>query len=430
MKKYPKYKASGVEWIGDIPEKWQAKKFKLVFHSQKGRTPKTLLSESNLNTDIYLAMDYLRENPKQIFHVDKSESVTFVDDGDILLLWDGSNAGEFIKSKKGVLSSTMAKISSNTIAKKYSWFFLKSYERLLRDFSIGMGIPHVNGNELRNCLIPIPSLEEQTQIANYLDYKTKEIETLIINKQMLIELLQEERTATINHSVTKGINPKVKLKPSGIEWLGDIPENWEVTRLANLGTFLKGRGVSKADLTEEGVSVILYGDIYTKYNIVTSSIERKTSKEIAINSVRIYNGDLLFTASGETKEDIGKCICFTGDQEAYAGGDVVIFRQQKNVSLYLSYLFNSYHIIAQKAKLSKGEIVVHIYESQLRNIPFALPSKKEQSVILNHIEIEHNRINTIISKTKQEIELLKEYKTALISEVVTGKVDVRDEKIK
>src|SRR5690554_2598013 len=108
-----------------------------------------------------------------------------------------------------------------------------------------------------------------------------------------------------------------RYKDSGIEWIREIPERWTITRLANFGKFYKGRGVSKADLTDSGVPVILYGDIYTKYNIKTGVIERKTSDKVARNSVLIINGDLLFTASGETKEDIGKCICFTGSDEAY-----------------------------------------------------------------------------------------------------------------
>ncbi|WP_209332280.1 hypothetical protein [Lunatimonas salinarum] len=111
-------------------------------------------------------------------------------------------------------------------------------------------------------------------------------------------------------------------KDSGIEWIGEIPSHWEKARLANAGKFYKGKGVSKTDLTLQGLPVILYGDLYTKYNIKASKIERRIPKEVAEKSFLLEKNDLLFAASGETPEEIGKCICFFGEEEAYAGGDL------------------------------------------------------------------------------------------------------------
>ena len=210
-----------------------------------------------------------------------------------------------------------------------------------------------------------------------------------------------------------------KYKDSGIEWIGEIPEGWDITRLANFGVFHKGRGVSRADLTETGVPVVLYGDIYTKYNIATTLLERRTSIDTAKGSVKIEKGDLLFTASGETKEDIGKCICFLGNEQSYAGGDVIIFRQPNNNSLFLSYIFNSFGIVIQKAKLSKGEIVVHIYSSQLRNIHFSIPPLTEQTQIANYLDHKTKQIDELIADKQNLIELLKEERTATINQAVT-----------
>lgn len=213
-------------------------------------------------------------------------------------------------------------------------------------------------------------------------------------------------------------------KSSNIEWIGEIPEHWEVKRLAYQGQFLKGKGVSRADLTESGVSVILYGDIYTKYNHKVDVIERKTLIETAKNAVPIVKGDLLFTASGETKFDIGKCVVYAGSEEAYASGDVVIFRQNKNDSNFFSYLFNSYYFNIRKAKLSKGEIVVHIYSSQLRNIHFGLPPLPEQTLIAAYLDHKTAQLDTLITKKERLIELLQEERTAIINQAVTKGLDL------
>jgi type I restriction enzyme S subunit len=212
-------------------------------------------------------------------------------------------------------------------------------------------------------------------------------------------------------------------KYSGIEWIGEIPEHWEMSRLANFGEFLKGKGVSKADLTDLGIPVVLYGDIYTKYNIKVYQFERKTSLEIADKSTVIFNGDLLFTASGETKEDIGKCVTFLGLEKSVASGDVVIFRQNRNNSLFLSYVFNSHGIVAQKNMYSKGEIVVHIYATQLRNIPFVLPPVEEQIYISNYLDHKTTQIDSLISKKQQFITLLQEERIAVINQAVTKGLD-------
>ena len=145
----------------------------------------------------------------------------------------------------------------------------------------------------------------------------------------MTELLKEERAAIINQAVTKGINPKAKMKESGIEWIGKIPEDWNIKRLASLGKFSKGSGISRENLTEEGQPVILYGDIYTKYNIRTTKVVSHISLETAKNSVSLTKGDLLFTGSGETVEDIGKTIVYDGDERVFVGGDIIIFSPVK-----------------------------------------------------------------------------------------------------
>lgn len=208
-------------------------------------------------------------------------------------------------------------------------------------------------------------------------------------------------------------------KDSGVEGLGEIPEHWDLKRLASFGTFSKGSTISKSDLVENGLPVILYGDIYTKYNLRAETIFHFISQDLAANSKQIYKGDLLFTGSGETREDIGKCIVYNGNGKVYAGGDIIIFRQKTNDSLFLAYFFSSNYAIAKKAMNSRGDIVVHIYASSLRAIYIPIPPLSEQKAIAHFINRKLEQIEQFIRNKKRLIELLNEQKTAIINRAVT-----------
>lgn len=205
---YPKYKDSGIEWLGEIPEGWEVIRLRNVINYKKGKNPSVLL-ENNVNNQYlpYLSMNYLRNNENEIYFVEKVKDTVIANDGDILLLWDGSNAGEFIVSKNGAVSSTMAKISSEkNLDKRFCFFLCKTIEPILRDHTIGMGIPHVNTNMLKNIVCPLPAKSEQTAIATFLDRKTSNLDSLISKIREYIARLQEYRTALISAAVTGKID--------------------------------------------------------------------------------------------------------------------------------------------------------------------------------------------------------------------------------
>jgi type I restriction enzyme S subunit len=212
-------------------------------------------------------------------------------------------------------------------------------------------------------------------------------------------------------------------KPSGIPWLGDIPKHWVVRRLAYIGEFRKGRGIARADITDDGVPAVLYGDIYTQYELKTDRLVRKTSEEVAAGAEEIAFGDLLLTGSGETKEDIGKCVVYLGKEQGYAGGDVIILRQNKADSLFLSYVLNSTPAVGQKTQMGKGEIVVHIYPSDLRDLVFVLPPLPEQRAIAAFLDERTARIDGLIARKQRLVALLREKRQALITRAVTRGLD-------
>ncbi|MDX9771458.1 MAG: restriction endonuclease subunit S, partial [Tenuifilaceae bacterium] len=210
-----------------------------------------------------------------------------------------------------------------------------------------------------------------------------------------------------------------KYKDSGIEWIGEIPEHWEVKRLASFGKFSKGGGVSKSELTSDGLPVILYGDIYTKYDTSVKNVHNKIPVETAEKARQIKKNAILFTGSGETIEDIGKCVVYLNDEKAYAGGDVIILEQQGNNSMFLSYVLNTPGVKYEKAKYGKGEIVVHIYSSQLREIKIPIPPPPEQTAIATYLDRKTAEIDQLIDAKKRLIELYHEEKTAIINHAVT-----------
>lgn len=210
-----------------------------------------------------------------------------------------------------------------------------------------------------------------------------------------------------------------KYKSSGVDLIGDIPSDWVARRLASFGRFSKGSGISKADLIEEGIPTILYGDIYTKYNLKAENIFNFISQELASNSKLIDKGDLLFTGSGETREDIGKCVTYNGDIKVYAGGDIIIFSPKTNNHLFLAYSLSSNYAITVKAMNSRGDIIVHIYASSLRNIYLPIPSLAEQQQIVNFLDYKTGECDRFISNRQKQIELLNEQKAAIINKAVT-----------
>lgn len=400
MRKYDSYKDSGIDWIGEIPSHWDTTRMKFLLDYQKGKNPKDLkFSESEKNV-VYLSMDYLRGNPKQMLYVEDVENYVRVDDNEILLLWDGSNAGEFVLSKKGVLSSTMAVLSLKNIQKDYSWYFFKHFEPKLKESTTGMGVPHVNGEELKNGFIAIPTPEEQTAIANYLDRKTAEIDELIADKKRLLELYEEEKTAIINQAVTKGINPDVPMKDSGIEWLGEIPEHWEVKRLKYVANLRSGNNIVSQQIKESGKYPVYGGNGLRGY----FSEYTHDGNHILIGRQGAYCGNI--------KYGNGK---FWASEHA-----VVISPLVQYEMLYLGELLRTMNLGQYSVSAAQPGLAVDL----IKNLTIPFPPLKVQQSIVRHIETECARIDAKKAKTEKLIELLTEYRTSLISEVVTGKIKI------
>ena len=417
FKRYVSYKNSGVEWLGEIPSHWEMVRLGSKFIERKEKvSDKDFKPLSVTKTGVVPQLDNAAKT-------DDGDNRKLVRKDDFVINSRSDRKGSSGLSKfEGSVSLINIVLKPLDINLEYSNFMLKCNGFIEEFYRNGHGIVAdlwtTRFWDMKSIMLPIPPKDEQEKIASYLDEKIAKIDASISGKEKFIELLKEQKQIIINDAVTKGLNKNAKFKNSGVEWLGQIPSHWEVVRLGSLGIFSKGNGISRNELVADGIPAILYGDIYTKYNYQAIEIKNFISTETSLKAVKISENDILLTGSGETKDDIGKCVVFKG-KEAFAGGDIIIFKQDKNNSTFLAYSLNSSYSIMQKTIMAKGEIIVHIYSSMLKELLLPLPPK-----IVEYIENKISKIDKLLNLEQECIKSLKEYKASLIDSVVTGKVKV------
>jgi type I restriction enzyme S subunit len=438
MKKYQSYKPSGIEWIGDIPYHWEMIKLKYLGKSLIGLSYKPedivddetqgllVLRSSNIQKGKLSLEDnvYVKSKVKDDIIVKKGDILICSRNGSRSLIGknititkelEGNTFGVFMTIFRTPYWEYLSKVFNSMIFTNQSGLFLTST------------INQLTQDTLNNFVVPfIHNETERVEIVKFLDEKTEIIDKLISTKERKIELLKLQRTSLINRVITKGLDSKVKMKDSGVEWIGKVPEHWEMKRVSNFGVFFKGSGIRKDEVKEEGIPCIRYGEIYTKYNRVVykpvSFIDEETSK----NSVMIRKGDVLFTGSGETVEDIGKTIVYYGETDIFIGGDIIVLRLNEGITpLFISYLMNTNFVQYQKSLSGRGEIIVHIYSKNIKEIITPLPPQNEQQQIVEFLDTRTKEIDDLISLEQRKIDVLKDYRKSLISEVITGKIDVR-----
>ena len=408
--KYPAYKDSGVEWIGEIPNGWVLIQLKWAMTIMKGKVPKNIETDFSETNDYlpYLSMEFLRgETSKQWVRFDNSTFV--VDEGETLLLWDGSNAGEFIKSRRGILSSTVALVHSNKVNHNFLFYFCKAAEHKLKELTVGMGIPHVDGDLLKSLSMPFPLNEEQVSIGNFLDCKTTIIDRLVLKEKQIINLLKEKRQAIITNVVTKGLDRNVPMKDSGVEWIGKIPEHWKLKRLKYVVKLVN-------DKSERETTQIALENIESwsgKYLV--------TDDEFKGDGIRFQSGDILF---GKLRPYLAKVYlaAFSGA----AVGDFFVLRSFLDVEP--NFLFNwliNREFINMVNSATYGAKMPRIDWGFMGELLVTIPPKEEQIKICDTINVKTSQIDALITKQHDMIEHLKEYKASLITQAVTGKMDVR-----
>ncbi len=441
MKTYEKYKDSGIEWIGEIPTDWNVARLRYRGKSIIGITYKPDEVSDETNGTLVLRSSNIQNGKldfKDCVYVDKKiQESQLVKEGDILVCARNGSAhlvgkcAYIPKEWENVSFGAFMSIVRKDLDKFLFYYFNSQVFKGQKGLFATSTINQLTSNMLNNLDIPIPpTKEEQTAIAKYLDIKTAEIDHLIAEKKQLVKLYQEEKTAIINQAITKGIRPDIKLKDSGIEWLGDIPEHWEVKRLrhvCNIFGRIGYRGYKVTDLVPKGQGAITISPSNMKeYNMDFQKCTYLSwDKYEESPEIKIYNDDILFVKTGSTygKTTIVKSL----EEKATINPQIIVLKEISVNNDFLWYVMKSENIQFQVEQTVVGGTIPTISQAKINNYSFPIPlNKEEQTEIVQHIEKESAIIDAKISKTEKYINLLTEYRTALISEVVTGKIKVID----
>ena len=429
---YDDYKESEIHWAMKIPKHWKVSKLKRIFKFEKGKNSNVLTEEYvKSNEGPYPVYSGQTKNNGVLGSIDSYEYD--FKNNIILVTTVGAKAmTTFLINGKLSLSQNCAliKLKSSDDFSDYYYYLCKilfDYERgLIPDILQ----PSLRIGDLNTYNIIKPPLDEQKQIANYLDKETSKIDETIAKNEELIQLLEEKRIALINQVVTKGLNSDVPMKDSGIELIGVIPKHWDKTKIRFLGTLQNG--ISKSsEYFGHGYPFISYGDVYNNDEIpdVINGKSETTISERVVYSVQ--KNDIFFTRTSETTDEVGiTSLCTKTIENGTFSGFLIRFRLFKNIDINVNFLKFYLQSIAIRHYFAKMMVIVtraSLGQNLLNNLNILLPPMDEQKQIADYLDKETSIIDKTIEKIKVNINLLEEYKTSLIHHVVTGKVDVRYE---
>ena len=391
----------------DLPKGWTIGVFKDLAYIEMGQSPEGSTYNSDMVGMPLLngPTEFTERYPRKIQWTSKPSKIC--NEGDILICVRGSSTGRInISNDRYCIGRGVAAIRGNDKSLTLFLEYLIQYvvQKILI-LSSGSTFPSVDKATLSTIPISIPPLPEQQKIAQILSTWDKAIQTT----QHLLDKL-ESRKKGMMQGLLSG-------KEKGLE----------TVILEELGDFTKGMGITKVELVEQGIPCIRYGEIYTVHHFVVSKFYSFISKETAKESRKIAKNDILFAGSGETLEDIGKAVVFIGNEEVYAGGDIIIF-SPTNINLdstYLSYLLNSEFVRKQIRTFGQGQSVVHLYTRDISKIKIILPPLAEQTAIAKIL----NTADAEIQETKAYLKTLKHQKKGLMQSLLTGKIIVKTKDI-
>jgi type I restriction enzyme S subunit len=408
--RYPAYKASGMEWLNEVPTHWGVGSLRWLTRRYSGGTPdKTNLSYWEDGTIPWLnsgsVNDRVIKEPSTYITADafSSSSAKWIPEGALVMALAGQGKTKGMVARLAIRTTcnqSMAAIIPGTeVSSSFLFWWLDSNYQNIRNMAGGDLRDGLNLELLGNIQCPIPTLVEQDRIAAFLDRETTKLDALAAEQRRLIDLLKEKRQALISHAVTKGLNPHARMKPSGFIWLGDVPDHWDVTVIKRFSTLQRGHDLTDVERTE-GV-----------YPVVTSGGISGTHGSFMARGPGVVTGRY-----GST----GRLFYIETDFWPH------------NTSLYVSdfhdnaprFVWYSLHTVDFTAHSAKAA-VPGIDRNDIHVLPVAVPPKDEQLAIVAFLDSETARLDQLTAEAQRVIDLLRERRTALISASVTGKIDVR-----
>lgn len=446
MRKYQKYKETEVKGIPAIPKEWVINKIKFVSKTIAGGTPDT----KNIQFWENGTIPWLPSGKVHDCNIYEEDADTFITElglkgsaakliptNSILIALTGATCANIahLHFSATANQSVVAMPGSKKIENRYLFYCLLGIREQILINKTGGAQSGINDGDIKNTQIPYPSLPEQHAIVRFLDYKTGQIDTFIANRQKQIELLKEQKAGIINKAVTKGINPNAKMKDSGIEWIGEVPNHWmigKVRRVLDILTDFTANG-SFADLAKN----VKYLDTpdYSRLIRLTDLRENLKNEGIYVNKdahkflskSELFGGEILMANVGAYAGLV--CLVPKLDYVATLGPNMLLLKfNKKRMSNQFAFTLlgsDCYHKLLMNKALSSAQPKLN--KEDVRSIDFIFPpTQEEQKAILDWIKEETSNVDTLISKYQKQIDLMQEYRTSLISQAVTGKIDVRE----
>lgn len=426
MTTYAKYKKSRESWLGEIPEHWVEKKFKHIFSEKKKTTNADLPCGSiSFGKVVYKDDEKIPESTKRSYQV--------LSNGDFLinplnLNYDLISLRIALSDKDVVVSSGYIILNNNLKLNKNYYKWLLHIFDVVYMKTLGSGVRQtLSFTHIANCELVFPPLDEQNKMAEFLENKTTKIDQAISIKQQQIELLKERRQILIHKAVTRGLDDNVKLKDSGVDWIGEIPEQWEVKRLKEICKAfgrIGFRGYTTSDLVNEGEGAITISpsNIKEEFMIFEKCSYLSWNKYNESPEIQIFENDILMVKTGSTYGKIG--IVKNLPQKATINPQLLVLKDIKINADYFYSILKTHIVQTQIETEVIGSTIPTISETKIMNIKVAIPKSDEIEKIVEKTNEINLKFDSAITLKEQEIEKLKEYKMSLIDGVVTGKVKV------
>lgn len=403
-------KYSGIEWIGEVPKNKRIIRNKYLLEYIKGKLPTDTNFES-AGFPYIGATDLDSHEPCKTYTCD--ETLPDACDSDLLVLWDGARAGLCGTHKVGKVSSTIVRIREvdSTIYRPFLYWYYKGFEDYMYQRVNGTTIPHMNRKYIEEIQMIDWTAQEQQHISDYLDRKCSQIDAIIAQQQEVIEKLKAYKLSVITETVTKGLNPNVPMKDSGVEWIGKIPEHWETASISRVATVVRGASPRPAGdpryFNGQDVPWITVAEVTKDDGKYITSTESYLTEEGAKYSRLVEKGTLVLSNSGATL-GVPKVTLITG---CINDGSVAFF-DLKVEQMYLLYVFKSRTLELRKQMQGYGQ--PNLNTSIIKSIVIPLPHPEEQKSICEYLDKRCKAVDDTIKIKEKVVDRLSEYKKCII----------------
>ncbi|KYN64188.1 restriction endonuclease subunit S [Pantoea agglomerans] len=436
-KAYPEYKDSGVEWLGEVPREWDVINIKYLSQVKRGASPRPIDDPKFFDddgdyawvriADVTASDTYLLETTQKMSALGSSLSVK-LEPNKLFLSIAGTVGKPCITAIKSCIHDGFVYFPYLKIPNKFLFYVFSGEQAYKGLGKMGTQL-NLNTDTVGGIKVALPSNNYFiANIINFLDYETAKIDNLIEKQKQLIELLKEKRQAVISHAVTKGLNPDVPMKDSGVEWLGDVPEHWTIAQLKfntlEMQTGPFGSQLHAEDYVVDGIPLINPAHMNAGMIIPDPKVTVDEETQERLERHKLSEGEIIFSRRGE----LGRCAVVKKNNEGWlcGTGSLKAKLTKKIIPDYAYTLISSEGVVSELTLESKGSTMANLNTETLGRVRLPVPPISEQEAILDYIKIISDKYDYLIRYADTAIRLMQERRTALISAAVTGKIDVRD----